>query len=73
MNGEADVTFPEGNTGCNTDALSWTGFFTTTGIESVPTTEVTDERYYDLSGRVLEGRPTEPGIYIHKGKAVSIR
>ena len=73
VNGEADVTFPEGNTGCNTDALSWTGFFTTTGIESVPTTEVTDERYYDLSGRVLEGRPTEPGIYIHKGKAVSIR
>ena len=54
VNGEADVTFPEGNTGCNT-------------------AEVTDERYYDLSGRVLEGRPTEPGIYIHKGKAVSIR
>ena len=29
-----------------------------------------EDMYYDLQGRKLEGKPTEPGVYIYKGKKV---
>jgi hypothetical protein len=28
--------------------------------------------WYDLFGRKLNGKPTQPGMYIHDGKAVAI-
>lgn len=50
----------------------------TTGILSVPT-DVQDapsntlQGWYDLSGRRLEGKPTQRGIYIYNGKKVVVK
>jgi hypothetical protein len=27
-----------------------------------------EDAYYDLQGRRLDGKPTQPGVYIYKGK-----
>ena len=32
-----------------------------------------EDVWYDLQGRKLEGKPTEPGLYIHNGKKVLIK
>ncbi|MBE6261454.1 MAG: hypothetical protein E7107_11655 [Prevotella sp.] len=49
----------------------------TTGINSLtPTSSPKGEGsdyYYSLSGRRIEGRPTEKGLYIHQGKKVIIK
>ena len=34
--------------------------------------EESDDAWYDLSGRKYNKRPTKPGLYIHKGKKVSL-
>ncbi len=34
--------------------------------------EESDDAWYDLSGRKYGKRPTKPGLYIHKGKKVSL-
>jgi hypothetical protein len=45
----------------------------TTGIESLGSTESSnDERWYDLQGRRIE-RPAKTGLYILNGKKVVIR
>jgi len=31
------------------------------------------ERWFDLSGRQLEGKPTQKGVYINKGKKAVIK
>jgi hypothetical protein len=31
------------------------------------------ERYYDLNGRQLPGRPTSKGVYIHNGKKIMVK
>lgn len=31
-----------------------------------------DDVWYDLSGRKYEGKPTKPGVYVHKGEKVSL-
>ena len=44
-----------------------------TGIYDLKNLNVLDANYYDLSGRRLEGRPTETGIYIVNGKKVVVK
>ena len=34
--------------------------------------EVRDDSWYDMSGRRLDGKPAQPGIYIHAGRKVVI-
>jgi alpha-amylase len=35
--------------------------------------EVRDDSWYDMSGRRLDGKPAQPGIYIHAGRKVVIK
>ena len=44
-----------------------------TGIYDLKNLNVLDANYYDLSGRRLEGQPTESGIYIVNGKKVIVK
>ena len=44
-----------------------------TGIISIHNAQFimhNEDVWYDLQGRKLEGKPTEPGVYIYKGKKV---
>ena len=43
------------------------------GIESIENTPLTVDRYYTLDGRVMQGAPTQKGIYIVNGKKVVIK
>ena len=45
----------------------------TTGIESIHNSQLTIDNYYDLNGRMLQGKPTKKGIYIHNGKKVVVK
>lgn len=45
----------------------------TAGIEEIPYDNNTDATVFDLSGRVLLGRPLAPGIYIVNRKKVIIK
>lgn len=50
------------------------GTVTAVGLLDMSTGEAVMERWFELSGRPLEGVPTEPGIYINSnGKKVVIR
>ena len=43
------------------------------GIDSVSTDQLaTNHHWYDLNGRKLQGKPTRPGVYIHKGRTAKI-
>ncbi len=42
------------------------------GIDAF-TTDMQDGKYYDLQGHGIDGKPTEPGIYIVDGKKVFIK
>lgn len=44
---------------------------TATGIDAI-TTNSDDDAWYTLEGMKLNGQPTKKGIYIHKGKKVSV-
>ena len=44
-----------------------------TGITTTDVTDETDDSWYDLSGRKLDGEPTEKGVYIKSGKKVIIK
>ena len=48
---------------------------TTTDLMPLPveTPETASDDYYTLSGMKLKGRPNERGIYIYKGKKITIR
>lgn len=43
-----------------------------TGIEEVAASKTADDSYYTISG-VRVSKPSQPGIYIHKGKKILIR
>ena len=45
----------------------------TTAILSVDLEQLSDDRWYDLQGRHLEGRPSRRGIYIVNGKKVVVK
>lgn len=54
--------------------LAWDGTVTGVGTLDMKTGEAYVERWFDLTGRPIEGSPTEPGIYINgNGKKVVIR
>ena len=44
-----------------------------TAIRGVKSAEVKSEKWYDLQGRRLPGRPQRKGLYIHNGQKESIR
>lgn len=45
----------------------------TTGVTTVEFSDVTDEIWYTLDGRKLDGQPTTKGIYINNGRKVIIK
>ena len=45
----------------------------TTEITTTDVTDETDDSWYDLSGRKLDGEPTEKGVYIKSGKKVVVK
>ncbi len=75
LNGEAQVEFPEDNTGCDYSLFDWVAERPLpTAISSVVTDRPVsqDDAYYDLMGRRYE-RPNRAGIYIHQGKKVIVK
>jgi len=58
---------------CSFDTGSATG--SQTGISAPKATQAHggDRHYYSLSGQQLPARPTQPGIYIHRGRKTVIR
>ena len=45
-----------------------------TGVETIDHSPLTiDRSWYDLSGRKLSGKPTQPGLYINGGRKVVIK
>lgn len=44
-----------------------------TGIQRITTTETDGNRYYDLQGRLLEGKPSMKGIYVRDGRKIIVR
>lgn len=49
-------------------------FDDTTGISQIKTIDRDGtERYYDLSGRPIQGKPTQRGIYIKNGKKILVK
>ena len=45
----------------------------TTGINMTDYKQLTNDNYYDLNGRYIQGKPTKKGLYIMNGKKVIIR
>ena len=45
----------------------------TTGIHSVESGELSTEKWYDLNGRQLQGKPSAKGVYINNGQKIVIR
>ena len=44
-----------------------------TGIENVNYNGNVNNRWYSLAGQLLQGKPTQQGVYIHNGKKVVIK
>jgi hypothetical protein len=44
-----------------------------TGINAIKIDEALSGKWHDLNGRVLNVKPTQPGIYIKNGKKVIIK
>ena len=44
-----------------------------TVISFIPTSDLSSDGWYDLSGRKLNTKPYQKGVYIHNGKRVTIR
>ena len=45
----------------------------TTGIETIDHGPLTIDRWYDLEGRKLQGKPTQKGVYISNGRKVVVK
>lgn len=45
----------------------------TTGIADILHETTTDNRYYSLDGKLINGKPTQKGLYIHGGRKVIIK
>ena len=61
-----------GNPGASSFVLNADDESTQTGIGHTEITEITEnsDAWYTLDGRKLQGKPTQKGIYIYKGKKV---
>ena len=49
------------------------GTETAVGTINTRTGEIIIDKWYDMSGRELQGEPTDGGLYIHNGKSVMIK
>lgn len=49
------------------------GMVSAIGSVDIATGNVTIDTWYDMSGRLLQGKPDEGGMYIHNGKKVIIK
>ena len=66
------ITAGELENGVNTIVLNLDGELT--AIEHLPLTiDHSDDGWYDISGRKLNDRPTQKGLYIHGGKKVMLK
>lgn len=45
----------------------------TTGLNVIDNEQLTNDNYYDLNGRKLQGKPAQKGVYIQNGKKVVIK
>ena len=45
----------------------------TTAIEDTMATDAGNDMWYDMNGRILQGKPTAKGIYIYKDKKIIIK
>jgi hypothetical protein len=48
-------------------------FSEVTGIGVIDKGQLTNDIWYDLNGRKLQGRPTKKGVYINNGRKVVIK
>ena len=55
------------------DVFNWICEGSATGIERVNRTPITNNHWYTLDGRRLNGKPTQKGIYINNGIKVVIK
>ena len=44
-----------------------------TGVTSIEHSPLNIDHYYTLDGRMLQGKPTQKGVYIHNGIKVVIK
>ena len=58
--------------GLKYDGLYYIEYSPTASVDEVVRTEVFQDRWFDMTGRELDGQPTRSGIYIHNGKKVMI-
>lgn len=73
---KAYLAIPAGEMGAKASFyLSLSDDEETTGIETVQPMQIDadDDVWYDMAGRKLPVKPNTPGMYIYKGKKVSIR
>ena len=54
-------------------SLNGIGGGITTGIDGVNRETTTNNRYYSLDGRRIDGKPTQKGVYINNGKKVVVK
>lgn len=45
----------------------------TTGVESIENSQLTTDNYYTVDGRLVNGKPTQKGIYIVGGRKVVVK
>lgn len=46
---------------------------TATGIESIENSHPDNDKWYSLQGTLLNGKPTQKGIYVHQGKKLIVQ
>ena len=68
---KAYLSLPTASLGSNAAGFTWVYDGETTGIRPGPS--LYGGEWYDLSGRKLDGKPTQKGLYIHNGKKVVVK
>ena len=63
----------DGTTGASSFVLNFGDEETTTGIVDNKRETITNNHWYSLDGRKLDGKPTQKGLYIVNGKKVVIK
>ena len=70
---KAYLSLPTASLGSNAAGFTWVYDGETTGIRPTPGPSLYGGEWYDLSGRKLDGKPTQKGLYIHNGKKVVVK